>query len=163
SVGSANNIEMSDSLLGNGEIHAPLTSTGGVFTPGKDVGDIGIVAVDGPLTLDSATILGMEIDAGTKTNDQINVGDAVHLNDAELFVSIGGDYSSLLPSDSFVILSGSTIDGQLTIDFPDRVIAYDLDGNPIGDFEVDYTGTQVVLTDFLPEPNCVIFGLLGLS
>lgn len=158
---SPNPVQFSGSILGKGQINAALESLGGVFTPGVDLGETATIDFSGPLTLDSASIVGIDIDAEALTNDLLNVADLASLNSAFLFVTVAGNFSVLGPGDSFVIVDGTSVDGEFTIDFPfdGRVIAYDLNSIPIGDFQVVYTADQVILTNFVPEPG---IGMLGL-
>ncbi|HVT89812.1 MAG TPA: hypothetical protein VHD56_13235 [Tepidisphaeraceae bacterium] len=151
----------SGTVVGSGTIAGSLNSTGGAFSPGQNPGDIGLLDVTGFLTLDSSSLLFIDIDANTKTNDAIHVLSIADPGDAFLSVFVTGDFSQITPADEFVILTSPTISGAFTIDFPDDglVNAYDLETNDlVGQFYVDYRfeSGQVVLT-LVPEPHMIGF------
>lgn len=142
------------SVVGMGTIDASVNSTSGVLTPGVEPGEIGQVTVTGDLSLDASTFVGIDIDTQTVTADRINTAGSMDLGGALLFVTVVGNPADLSSGNQFVILTSSARTGTLNFDsiHADRVLAYNLASEVVGEFQVEHSSTQVLLTNWVPEP-----------
>ena len=142
-------------LGGSGTLFCDIVSQGG-FAPGHSAGKI---SIDGGLTLQSPSVLTMEIGGtspGTQFDQIVQQGGAGTVLDGTLQLSfIDGFESTIQNSNTFAIL---TSDQPLTGSFDNvasgaRLITTD----GLGSFRVIYSGQNTVtLSDFLPAPQPTI-------
>ena len=142
-------------LGGSGTLFCDIVSQGG-FAPGHSAGKI---SIDGGLTLQSPSVLTMEIGGtspGTQFDQIVQEGGAGTVLDGTLQLSfIDGFESTIQNSNTFAIL---TSDQTLTGSFDNvasgaRLITTD----GLGSFRVTYNGQNTVtLSDFLPAPQPTI-------
>jgi hypothetical protein len=98
------------------------------------------------------------------TSDRIISTGAIDLGGeagASLYVMVLGDSAGLWASESFSIVKAT--DGRIgkfKIDLPNHVFAYNEQYDPVGQFEVQYAGDEVILRNFVPEPNIASVGVL---
>ncbi|RYD22403.1 MAG: hypothetical protein EOP88_08225 [Verrucomicrobiaceae bacterium] len=140
-------------LKGTGTLEGNVTITSGTVAPGASPGQ---VTVNGDLTLESESILDMEISGTTPVTgfdrvQQVNGTSGVAIG-GELQVNVtGAFYETIQATDSFAIV---TSDHPLNGAFSNVLSGDRLptkDGR--GSFVVTYIGQQVVLSDFevIPE------------
>lgn len=151
------------SVIGSGTLEASVATHGSLLTPGEELGQIGSLNFSAGLTLDPASIYGVDVDADAKTVDLINISGLADLDDALLLVFVSGNPAHLSPSDHFTILNSASIGGAFTIDslVDHSVLAYDSIGQVLGQFTVDQSATQVVLSNWVPEPGSRVLLSLG--
>jgi hypothetical protein len=151
-------------ILGSGTIEAPsIVVSGGTLLPGRDLG-VGSLHIDGNLSLDPGSSVGIDVDAMNHTSDRIISTGAIDFGGetgASLYVMILGDSAGLGASESFSIVkaTGGSI-GKFKIDLPNHVFAYNKQYDQVGQFEVQYGGDEVILRNFVPEPNVAGVGVL---
>lgn len=159
-VVSSNPATMNGIVVGAGTIDAPSTSINASVSPGG-YEDVGSIHFSGDLSLTPSTSITFKVDADNHVADKMHAAGNVDLggdgnaNGATLFVYVKGEPSQLSSSESFVIVqanaNGRT--GKFTIDLPDKVFAYSLlTQEQVGYFDVSYTGSQVILHNYVPEP-----------
>jgi hypothetical protein len=151
-------------IMGAGTIEAPRVNvSSGTVLPGQDLG-IGSLHIDGDLTLDPDSSVGIDIDATNHTSDRIISSGSVDLggeSGASLYVMVLGDAGGISASESFSIVKAAAGRiGKFKIDLPNHVFAYNEQYDHVGQFEVQYASDEVILRNFVPEPNVAGVGVL---
>lgn len=131
----------------------------GALTPGLSAGEM---VLDGMIDLDSTSQLMIEL-GGTIAaieHDLITVLDSIAL-DGSLDVSfIDGFHSSIQSTDTFSILTGTSVTGQFD-GITEGGLLQTSDGR--GYFQVNYAGNQVTLSNFSPVPEPGVLMVLWAS
>jgi hypothetical protein len=153
------------SVLGNGSVTATNLTAGGVVAPGATSG-AGLLAVSGGLTLLSSSELDVNIGGTIPATqfDQVAVTGATVLNGDLNILFTNGFQNSVTPSESFLILSSSSLSGSfLNVSNGSQLLA----SNGFGWFTVNYGPTSpfgvddVVLSGFTPIPEPTTLALLA--
>jgi hypothetical protein len=142
-------------LQGSGTVTAgTITSGAATVMPGVPEA-AGKLTVAGNLTLVSSSTTAIRVGGTAQgtTYDFLHVTGATNLGNATLHVTlINGSQGQLHPSDTFTILTadgglgGGTFGG-----LPDGALFTTTDG--LGNFQIHYTGTDVILINFQPVPE----------
>jgi hypothetical protein len=152
----------SGSLTGTGTITAPSVDAAGVVSPGNSPGTL---AIQGDLTLAGTSRLLIELagtTAGASTGgyDVLSVSGTAFLGGAELRVTFASGFQSTITSgNQFTILTATN---GLTGTFANAPLSGQrfstFDG--LGTFQIDYSASSVLLSNFAPVPEPPTWALL---
>ncbi len=146
-------------LVGRGTVTGNVTS-GGVIAPGESPG---ILNIAGDLTLLATSTLLFELaglNPGTE-HDALNVAGTLALNGALHVVFLDNFQNFVTNADVFTIIGASTVTGAFTNTFGGPARVNTLDG--FGSFQVNYSGTNVTLSHFVPIPEPSTWALLAIG
>ena len=146
-------------LTGNGTIIGDVSS-GGLIAPGASPGQLNIT---GNLTLLASSITLFELGGLNQGSgyDFLNVSGTASLGGNLQLSFVNGFQSTILPTDTFTLLSASLRTGAFANAPTSGLRLPTTDG--FGSFQVDYTGITVNLTNFAPVPEPATWALLLLG
>lgn len=147
-------------LAGTGTITAPAVTAGGLVSPGSSPGQLNL---SGNLSLLATSTTLFELGGTTQgvTYDFLNVGGTATLNGTLQLSFVNSFQSAVLPSNTFTLLSAPTVTGTFTNVSTSGLRLFTTDG--AGSFQVNYSGTALTLTNFVPVPEPSTWVLLGLG
>ncbi len=147
-------------LAGTGTITAGTVRAAGIVAPGNSPGQL---TLTGNLTLASTSALLIELGGRTQGvgYDFLSVGGSATLAGTLNLSFTAGFESTVSPSDTFTILSASTLSGVFANAALGSTRLLTTDG--LGSFVVGYTGNSVTLSQFVPVPEPSTWALLLLG
>ena len=150
-------------LSGTGTITAPSVTAGGLVSPGNSPGKL---TLTGNLTLLSTSSLLVELGGTTQgtTYDFLSVGGNATIAGTLQLAFVNGFQGSALPGNTFTVLSAGGVSGLSGVfaNVPTSGLRINtIDG--FGSFQVNFTPTSVVLSNFVavPEPSTWAMLLTG--
>jgi hypothetical protein len=159
----ANALDLGTGTLGgSGTITAPSVTAGGIVAPGNSPGAL---TITGDLTLLATATSKFEIGgltAGTQY-DTLNVSGTATLNGTLELRFVNGFAATVQGSDTFTLLNAATLTGTFANVTTNGFRLATTDG--LGSFAVNFSGTALTLTNFVPvpEPSTWALVLTGLS
>ncbi|MEY2878807.1 MAG: hypothetical protein RLZZ15_1187, partial [Verrucomicrobiota bacterium] len=146
-------------LRGNGTINGNVVA-GGIVSPGQSPGALTIA---GNLTLQTTSQLIIELAGPAQGTDYdfLNVTGTATLGGTLALTFLNGYQTTVTGADTFTIISATNRTGAFSNALPDiftptRLFTTD----NLGSFQVNYTGTSVTLSNFVPVPEPETWALL---